>query len=80
MPSLDRNGLSELRCDILKKQSIAQIKCPVENDLIANQPNVFTNQSTSAAHKLTNQLLTATPEISVIQAKAHQEVIEEITP
>lgn len=47
--------------------------------VIANQPNVFTNQLTSAAHKSTNQLLTATPEISVIQAKAHEEVIEEIT-
>lgn len=82
-PSLDSNKLAAVKRNILNKQrvtnnEIAKIKFSIANKLAANQSNVFTYQSTSAARELINEL--TKPKISVIRTEAHQEAIEEIPP
>lgn len=51
----------------------------MENEFVANQPNVFANQSISPSHEPTNEFLTDKPESPKIQAGTHQVVIEVIT-
>lgn len=60
-------------------KATGKIKCSVKNELVANQANVFTNQSISAVREPTNEFLTAKTEIDEIQTEKHQKVIEEVT-
>lgn len=78
------NSYKLVASDILNKErltdnEIAKVKCSVEKEFVANQPNVFANQSISPSHKATNEFLTDEPEIPEIQAETDQVIIEGIT-